>query len=220
METRWYRAPEALCSWNTYTAGIDIWSAGCTFAEMMSGKPLFPGQSTRNQLRLFADMLGTDIVDVLKHIANEKCARFLETLDETPKCDFMEMFPSATEEALEMFFGMVEVDPTKRLTAELSLNCTYLESLHSEDDEPTREPLELSDFEFERRKVDEAALRHELYREMLEFHPELKHLDKEDPEYSVLNCRLLEDFDSIPIKADSGGELNDSFNDSDTDHRQ
>ena len=114
METRWYRAPEALCSWNSYTAGIDIWSTGCTFAEMMSGKPLFPGQSKWHQLRLIADILGTDtlgtdIVDILKHIANEKCARFLETLDETPKCDFMEIFPSATEEALEMFFGMVEV---------------------------------------------------------------------------------------------------------------
>ena len=52
--TRWYRAPEALCSWNSYTAGIDIWSTGCTFAEMMSGKPLFPGQSTRHQLYGFA----------------------------------------------------------------------------------------------------------------------------------------------------------------------
>jgi serine/threonine protein kinase len=202
--TRWYRAPEALCSWNSYTAGIDIWSTGCTFAEMMSGKPLFPGQSTRHQLRLFADMLGTDIVEVLRHIANEKCARFLETLDEKPKCDFTEIFPGATEEALQLFFGMVEVDPEKRLTAEGSLTCAYLESLHSEEDEPTREPLELSDFEFERRKVDEAALRHELYREMLEFHPDLKHLDKDDPEFSVLNCRLLEDFDSMPNRGDSG----------------
>jgi hypothetical protein len=87
------------------------------------------------------------------------------------------------------------------------LSCAYLASLHSEEDEPTREPLELSDFEFERRKVDEAALRHELYREMLEFHPELKHLDKDEPEFSVLNCRLLEDFDSVPNRADSGEEL-------------
>jgi serine/threonine protein kinase len=168
--TRWYRAPEALCS-SSFTEVIDIWSTGCTFAEMMNGKPLFPGQSTRDQLRLFADILGTDSLDILNHIGNEKCARFLETLDKTPKCDFMEMFPSATEEALEMLFGMVEVDPTKRLTAELSLNCAYLKALHSEDDEQTRGPLELSDFEFERRKVDEAVLRHELYREMLEFHP-------------------------------------------------
>ena len=90
----------------------------------------------------------------------------------------------------------MQVDPKKRLTAELSLNCTYLESLHSEDDEPTRELLELADFEFERRKVDEAALRHELYREMLEFHPELKHLDKEEPEFSVLNCPLPDLFDA------------------------
>ena len=155
-------------------------------------------------------MLGTDFVDVLKQFANEKCARFLETLDETQKSDFTEIFPSATQEGLEMFFGMVEVDPKKRLTAKLSLKCKYLEDLHSKDDEPTRELLELADFEFERRKVDEAALRHELYREMLEFHPELKHLDKEEPEVSVLNCRLLEAFDSIPNRGDTGDDDSDS----------
>ena len=41
------------------------------------------------------------------------------------------------------------------------------------------------------RKVDEAVLRHELYREMLEFHPELKHLDKEDPEFILLRSWLF-----------------------------
>ncbi|KAH0450175.1 hypothetical protein IEQ34_020867 [Dendrobium chrysotoxum] len=45
VATRWYRAPE-LCGsfFSKYTPAIDIWSIGCIFAEMLIGKPLFPGK--------------------------------------------------------------------------------------------------------------------------------------------------------------------------------
>lgn|SRR6218665_3657379 len=33
-----------------YTKGIDMWSLGCILGEMLSGKPLFPGSSTLNQI--------------------------------------------------------------------------------------------------------------------------------------------------------------------------
>lgn len=33
-----------------YTKGIDMWSLGCILAEMLLGKPLFPGSSTINQV--------------------------------------------------------------------------------------------------------------------------------------------------------------------------
>ena len=40
--TRWYRSPEMLVS-DLYGAPSDIWSLGCTFAELATGRPLFPG---------------------------------------------------------------------------------------------------------------------------------------------------------------------------------
>ena len=43
ITTRWYRAPEVMTSWTEYTTAIDVWSTGCIFAEMLLGKPLFPG---------------------------------------------------------------------------------------------------------------------------------------------------------------------------------
>ena len=44
VATRWYRAPELCGSFFTkYTPAIDIWSIGCIFAEILSGRPLFPG---------------------------------------------------------------------------------------------------------------------------------------------------------------------------------
>jgi p38 MAP kinase len=44
VSTRYYRAPEIMLMWKKYDVAIDIWSMGCIFAEMLEGKPLFPGK--------------------------------------------------------------------------------------------------------------------------------------------------------------------------------
>lgn len=44
LVTKWYRSPRLLLSPNNYTKAIDMWAAGCIFAEMLTGKTLFAGQ--------------------------------------------------------------------------------------------------------------------------------------------------------------------------------
>ena len=41
-----------------YGPGIDIWSTGCIFAELINRKPLYPGRDYINQLNLITDALG------------------------------------------------------------------------------------------------------------------------------------------------------------------
>lgn len=43
--TLWYRAPEILLGSQMYGPHVDMWSAGCIIAEMISGVPTFPGDS-------------------------------------------------------------------------------------------------------------------------------------------------------------------------------
>jgi len=43
--TRWYRAPELIFKDKAYSPAVDIWSLGCIFAELLGGKPLFPGDN-------------------------------------------------------------------------------------------------------------------------------------------------------------------------------
>eukprot|EP01068_Selenidium_serpulae_P012115 Selendium_serpulae@DN5772_c0_g1_i6.p1 len=57
--TLWYRAPDVLMGSKQYSTPVDIWSVGCIFAEMVNGRPLFPGTSDSDQLIRIFKSLGT-----------------------------------------------------------------------------------------------------------------------------------------------------------------
>ena len=71
VSTRYYRAPEIMLTWQKYDVEVDIWSAGCIFAEMIDGKPLFPGKDHVNQFSIITELLGTPPDDVIKTIGSE-----------------------------------------------------------------------------------------------------------------------------------------------------
>lgn len=50
--TIWYREPGLLYENRDYDAKVDIWSAGCTIFEFISGKPLFPGDDPKEMFKL------------------------------------------------------------------------------------------------------------------------------------------------------------------------
>jgi mitogen-activated protein kinase 15 len=50
IATRWYRAPEILLGSKRYSKAVDVWSFGCLIGEIIKGRPLFPGNSTLNQI--------------------------------------------------------------------------------------------------------------------------------------------------------------------------
>jgi serine/threonine protein kinase len=55
----WYRAPEILLGQRVYSTPVDIWSAGCIFAEMITGIPLIPGDSEIDQIFKIFKITGT-----------------------------------------------------------------------------------------------------------------------------------------------------------------
>ncbi|KAL6340442.1 hypothetical protein AAG906_006106 [Vitis piasezkii] len=67
--TLWYRPPELLLGTTRYGPAVDMWSVGCIFAELLHGKPIFPGKDEvgcsllifdRHALELLERMLTLD----------------------------------------------------------------------------------------------------------------------------------------------------------------
>lgn len=95
VSTRYYRAPEIMLTWQKYDVAVDIWSTGCIFAEMLEGKPLFPGKDRAsssvlvmegtshlanadvNQFSIITELLGTPPDDVIETIASENVPELL-----------------------------------------------------------------------------------------------------------------------------------------------
>ncbi|XP_028311163.1 cyclin-dependent kinase 4 [Gouania willdenowi] len=55
--TLWYRAPEVLLS-SVYMSSVDMWSAGCIFAELFLLRPLFQGYTEVQQLQKIFEVIG------------------------------------------------------------------------------------------------------------------------------------------------------------------
>ncbi|KAG6876741.1 Mitogen-activated protein kinase 2 [Termitomyces sp. T32_za158] len=95
VATRWYRAPEVMLTFKEYTRAIDMWSVGCVLAEMLSGKPLFPGRDYHHQLSLILDILGTPSIDDFYAISSHRSKEYIRALPFRKKKNFGQLFPKA-----------------------------------------------------------------------------------------------------------------------------
>ncbi|QCD85431.1 Protein kinase [Vigna unguiculata] len=174
VATRWYRAPE-LCGsfFSKYTPAIDIWSIGCIFAEMLTGKPLFPGKNVVHQLDLMTDLLGTPPPESIARIRNEKAKRYLNSMRKKQPVPLSQKFPNADPLALRLLERLLAFDPKDRPSAEEALADPYFIGLANIEREPCTLPISKLEFEFERRKLTKDDVRELIYREILEYHPQM-----------------------------------------------
>ncbi|XP_052489478.1 mitogen-activated protein kinase 17 isoform X2 [Gossypium raimondii] len=183
VATRWYRAPE-LCGsfFSNYTPAVDIWSVGCIFAELLTGKPLFPGKNVVDQLELVTDLLGTPSVETIARIRNEKARKYLNSMRKKKPIPFSQKFPTIDPLALNLLERLIAFDPNDRPSAEEALAHPYFHGLANLDNEPSMKPISKFEFEFERRKLAEDDVRELIYREILEYHPQMlqEHLQGKD----------------------------------------
>jgi serine/threonine protein kinase len=120
VTTRVYRAPEVIGKIHGgYTSAMDVWSIGCTFAEMVTGTPLFMGDDSKNQLERIIETIGSPTPDEIasltlapmREMLLQKRKRFCSS-----KLDSLAGFRDDPE-ALDLLKRLLAFDPRKRITA-------------------------------------------------------------------------------------------------------
>lgn len=148
-----HRAPEVLLGSSHCGTGVDIWAAGCIFADIVLGHNLFSGQTNEEQMELIIKMVGvpSNIADIVKR-GNPKVVKEVLCKVDLSSCDK----PSLEGEEISCIEGnlrkmirydspydyvdlggmelvrflcrMVEFDDKKRASAEALLALPYLAS--------------------------------------------------------------------------------------------
>jgi len=125
--TMWYRSPELLLRFNEYATPVDIWSAGCIFAELVQkGKALFAGQTEINQLSEIFRIMGKPTEETWPGITNVPEFKVLK-LPETQGLNLRDFFcPSLIDDnGLDLLYKMLEYEPSRRITAKAAMKHPY-----------------------------------------------------------------------------------------------
>ncbi|TVY34085.1 Mitogen-activated protein kinase [Lachnellula occidentalis] len=141
VATRWYRAPEIMLSFQSYTKAkltrlVDVWSVGCILAELLGGRPFFKGRDYVDQLNQILHILGTPNEETLSRIGSPRAQEYVRNLPFMAKRPFPSLFPNANPDALDLLNHMLAFDPSSRISVEEALEHPYLHIWHDASDEP------------------------------------------------------------------------------------
>eukprot|EP00013_Stygamoeba_regulata_P006596 CAMPEP_0177641270 /NCGR_PEP_ID=MMETSP0447-20121125/6976_1 /TAXON_ID=0 /ORGANISM="Stygamoeba regulata, Strain BSH-02190019" /LENGTH=306 /DNA_ID=CAMNT_0019143375 /DNA_START=97 /DNA_END=1017 /DNA_ORIENTATION=+ len=128
--TLWYRAPDVLLGSRKYSTPIDIWSAGCIFSEMVTGRPLFPGSSVSDQLLRIFKLMGTPKEEDWKEIV--QLPDYRKDFPVYPAHPITTIVPGLDEAGYDLISQMLQYDPAKRITAEKALKHKYFQDVSKE----------------------------------------------------------------------------------------
>ena len=113
-----------------------MWSVGCILAELLLGKPFFPGTSTLNQLDRIMEVTGRPSAKDIEAVQSSLATTMLENLPATKAKPLRDIFPTASDDAIELLDNLLQFNPKKRMTAEECLSHPYVAQFHRIDDEP------------------------------------------------------------------------------------
>ncbi|KFV84684.1 Mitogen-activated protein kinase 6 [Struthio camelus australis] len=152
LVTKWYRSPRLLLSPNNYTKAIDMWAAGCIFAEMLTGKTLFAGAHELEQMQLILESIPVVHEEDRQELLNVIPVYIRNDMTE-PHKPLTQLLPGISPEALDFLEQILTFSPMDRLTAEEALSHPYM-SIYSF---PTDEPISNHPFHIED-EVDDILL--------------------------------------------------------------
>lgn len=126
--TLWYRPPDVLLGNKDYAMNIDIWSIGCIFAEMVTGKALFTGLNDNDQIKKIFKIMGTP---------TEKTNSYFfklpdwnpENFEKYEPQNLKDVVPGLDDDGYELLNGMLKMDPDQRIKTEDALDSPWFDDI-------------------------------------------------------------------------------------------
>lgn len=125
--TLWYRAPDVLLGSKKYSTPIDIWSIGCIFAEMVTGRPLFPGSTSADQLIRIFKLMGTPDPATWPEVKD--LPEWDPDFPEYEEKDVTEFVPGLDEQGYDLIRHMLQYNPSNRWSAERCMTHAYFDEV-------------------------------------------------------------------------------------------
>uniref|UniRef100_A0A3B4XCX0 mitogen-activated protein kinase n=1 Tax=Seriola lalandi dorsalis TaxID=1841481 RepID=A0A3B4XCX0_SERLL len=161
--TRWYRAPEVIFNWMHYSQTVDVWSAACILAEMITGKVLFPGHDSIDQLKKILHLTGTPDSSLVQKMQSK------DVMVVSFKYSKSFLFSVSMFPAVDLMEGMLLLDPETRLTAKQGLSHPFLAEYHDPECEPDSETYDDS---FESLELAVGEWKSLIHMEIMTFDPD------------------------------------------------
>ena len=141
VATRWYRAPEMLLGSINYGKPIDMWSVGCILFELLVGRPLLPGKSTKEMIVFMFEVTGVPDRKEYDEV-KEECEIQIEydnLLSERirRRKTIKQLVSGYCNDpvAIDLLGKLLLFNPKKRLTAEEALEHPYVADFHNVEEE-------------------------------------------------------------------------------------
>jgi len=122
--TLWYRAPDVLLGSRKYSTPVDVWSCGCIFAEMVTGRPLFPGSDDKDQLNHILKGLGTPTAETWPGMV--ELPQPPAEWPQHPGKPWDQLVPGIEPAGITALASMLVYEHSKRESARALLNYPYL----------------------------------------------------------------------------------------------
>ena len=119
VATRWYRAPELLLSGGIYGPEVDYWAIGCIMGELADGNPMFAGEDEVDQLDCIIKILGNLPENLVNMYYENPIYNGKELLKiKKPETLAKRYLGILSPTAIDFMKGLLELDPSKRLSGE------------------------------------------------------------------------------------------------------
>lgn len=126
--TLWYRPPEILLGCKTYALPVDMWAVGTILAEMVTKRPLFPGDSEIDELYKIFRVCGTPNEEVWPGVT--ALQDWNDAFPVWPAIQISRLVPGLCDAGIDLLENLMAIDPKRRMSALEAMKHPYFNDMN------------------------------------------------------------------------------------------